>query len=294
MLYGVTVPNFGGFFDPRTLAAVAHDAEEAGWDGFFLWDHIFFWFLPTVDPWVALTAIALNTERVRIGTLVTPLPRRRPLKLARETVSVDHLSAGRLILGVGIGDFAWEWDHLGEEPDKRVRGQMLDEGLEVLTAIWSGAPVAHEGPHYTVHIRDIPNHTGSAHFEPSPVQSPRIPIWVGGFWPNKAPFRRAARWEGVVPIGSGKALSPDDLRELVAYTMRFRESDAPFDVTIGGHTSGTDRGRDAEMVRAYEEAGATWWIESVGPFEFGWQWSGPWPMEQMLERIRRGPPKVGA
>ena len=123
------------------------------------------------------------------------------------------------------------------------------------------------------------------------MQSPRIPIWVGGFWPNRAPFRCAARWDGLTPIGSGKPLSPEDLRDIISYTMRFRESAAPLDIVIGGHISGADRAQDAATVGAYEQAGATWWIESVGPFEFGWQWNGPFPMEEMLERIRRGPPR---
>jgi alkanesulfonate monooxygenase SsuD/methylene tetrahydromethanopterin reductase-like flavin-dependent oxidoreductase (luciferase family) len=296
MQYGITMPNFGDFFHPRALAELARQAEEAGWDGFFLWDHVHFGFFPTVDPWVALAAIALSTRRVRIGTLVTPLPRRRPIKLARETVSIDHLSEGRLILGVGIGALPWEWDHLGEEPDKKTRGKMLDEGLDVLTRIWSGEPVAHQGEHYTVHIHDLPFYDKPAHFLPAPVQSPRIPSWVGGCWPNRAPFRRAARWDGVAPIKWGGdlegAMTPDDLREVMTYVMAHRTSDRPFDVVIGGHTSGKDREADAAKVRSFGEAGATWWVETVDPFAFGWSWQGPWPAEEMRERILAGPPRL--
>jgi len=294
--YGVTLPNFGPYFDARRLAALAREAEEAGWDGFFLWDHVFFALFPHVDPWVALAAIAMSTERVRIGTMVTPLPRRRPLKLARETVSIDHLSNGRLTLGVGIGAFAWEWEHLGEVADMKTRGAMLDEGLELLTRIWSGEPVAHEGEHYTVHVRDLPGYEEPAHFEPSPLQSPRIPIWVGGVWPNKKPFRRAARWDGVTPIKQGEGsdlvgpLRPSDLREIVAYVERYRTDNGPFDVVIAGHTEGRDRSRDAEIVASYGEAGATWWLESISPWDFGWTWQGPWPVEEMNRRIRAGPP----
>lgn len=296
MRYGVTLPNFGHFFEPRSLATVARDAEEAGWDGFFLWDHVFFGLFPTVDPWVALAAIAMSTDRVRIGPLVTPLPRRRPLKLAREAVSLDHLSGGRLTLGVGIGDFPWEWEHLGEEADLRARGAMLDEGLELLTQIWSGRPVAHQGAHYTVHVRDLPGHDQPAHFEPPPVQSPRIPIWVAGIWPNKRPFRRAARWDGVVPLKQGfnlgETMTPDDLREIASYVREHRTQTGSFDVVMGGHTEGTDRRRDAEAVAPYQEAGATWWLESVSPFDFGWNWQGPWPAEAMERRIRAGPPRA--
>src|SRR5689334_9035085 len=150
MQYGISVPNFGAYFDPRVLAALARDAEQAGWDGFFRWDHMLGCYpgpVPVVDPWVALAAIALATERVRIGPMVTPLPRRRPTKLARETVSVDHLSGGRLTLGVGIGAMPWEWEYLGEEPDLRSRGAMLDEGLEVLSGFTSGLPLSHHGDH---------------------------------------------------------------------------------------------------------------------------------------------------
>src|SRR5919202_2140498 len=148
MRYGVTVPNFGECFDPRTLAEMAREAEAAGWDGFFLWDHVQFMPTPTVDPWVALAAIALATERVRIGPLVTPLPRRRPVKLARETVSLDHLSNGRLVLGVGIGDpVQWEFGWFGEPTEAKHRGAMLDEGLAILDGLWSGEPFAFSGAH---------------------------------------------------------------------------------------------------------------------------------------------------
>jgi alkanesulfonate monooxygenase SsuD/methylene tetrahydromethanopterin reductase-like flavin-dependent oxidoreductase (luciferase family) len=123
--YGLSLPNFGEFFSPRRLADLAREAEAAGWDGFFLWDHVLAWPVPMVDPWIALTAIAMSTQRMRIGPMVTPLPRRRPVKLAREAVSLDHLSEGRLILGVGIGQGTWEWDNLGEEIDLHERGEML-------------------------------------------------------------------------------------------------------------------------------------------------------------------------
>ena len=145
MKFGIYLPNFGAYGDARVLADLARDAENAGWDGFFIWDHIAGWKLPMVDPWVALTAIALNTERMRIGTTVTPLPRRRPWKLAREAVSIDHLSDGRLTLGVGIGGGEAEFAHLSEEPDPKKRGEMLDEALDVLTGVWSGEPFSFTG-----------------------------------------------------------------------------------------------------------------------------------------------------
>src|SRR5512134_2039186 len=168
--YALYMPNYGTFGDIHKLSALAVDAERCGWDGFFLWDHIAPYkeqpasAEPTVDPWVALAVIAVNTQRIRLGTTVTPVPRRRPWKLARETVSLDRLSGGRLILGVGIGLGDAEWDDLGEEADMRQRGQMLDEALAVITGLWSGKPFRFEGNHY---------HINEACFVPTPVQSPR-------------------------------------------------------------------------------------------------------------------------
>src|SRR5437870_13324307 len=191
MRFAVTLPHFGPYADARLLSELALEAEDAGWDGFFIWDHIS-WGMsgtPMVDPWVALTAVALNTSRIRFGPMVTPLPRRRPTKIARETVSLDRLSDGRFILGVGIGQGEDEWENLGDEGDPKVRGAMLDEALDLLEQLWSGQPVNHEGTYYTVK---------HSIYVPTPVQEPRIPIWVAGVWPNKKPFRRAARWDGVV------------------------------------------------------------------------------------------------
>jgi alkanesulfonate monooxygenase SsuD/methylene tetrahydromethanopterin reductase-like flavin-dependent oxidoreductase (luciferase family) len=293
MQYGISVPNFGAYFDPRLLAALARDAEQAGWDGFFLWDHLLGFYpgpVPVVDPWVALAAIALATERVRIGPMVTPLPRRRPTKLARETVSVDHLSGGRLTLGVGIGAMPYEWDYLGEEADLRVRGAMLDEGLEVLTGLWSAQPFRHVGAHYHI-AGNPPDAEWGAIFGPPPLQTPRIPIWVGGTWPRKAPFRRAARWDGVCPDGPGRPLAPDEVRDLVAYIDAHRTSAGPFDVVIAGATPGDDAAQAAAIAGAQATAGATWWIEGINPWRFGWNYPDPWPVEAMRERIEQGPPK---
>lgn len=292
MRYGISIPPFADYSNPRTLAALAREAEAAGWDGFFIWDHMLFGPIPVVDPWVALTAIALSTERIRIGPMVTPLPRRRPTKLARETVSLDRLSGGRLVLGVGIGESPWEWEYLGEQPDLRVRGAMLNEGLEVLTGLWSGEPFSFNGRHYRVE-GELPDGTRRARFLPPALQSPRIPIWVAGVWPNKPPFRRAARWDGIFPMKKGGAMpTPDDLREMVAYVEAQRTSAGPFDVVLAGATPGADPAEDAAIVAPYAGAGLTWWVESVDPWRYGWNWDGDWPVEAMNERVRRGPPKV--
>ncbi|HET6733810.1 LLM class flavin-dependent oxidoreductase [Mycobacterium sp.] len=298
MRYGLTVPNFGEYFDPRVLAALASDAERAGWDGFFLWDHTVAWPTAIVDPLIALSAIAIATKRIRIGPLVTPLPRRRPTKLAREVVSLDHLSNGRMILGVGIGAGPWEWDYLGEETDLRTRGAMLDEGLELLTKLFSGEPVLHDGRFYAFRGDGGP---GSPEplptpFLPTPVQQPRVPIWVAGTWPGRPPFRRAARWDGVVPVGRSadmvSYLSPDDVRDVVAFVGENRSSAESFDVVVAGHTSADDTDDATATVQSYDDVGATWWLEDVSPWAFGWQWDGPWPIDQMNDRVRAGPPRL--
>ena len=297
MRFGITVPNFGPYGDPRVLADLARSAEAAGWDGVFVWDHVVWGPFPVTDPWVALAAMAVATERVRLGPMVTPLPRRRPVKLARETVALDQLSAGRFVLGVGIGGGDAEWAGLGEETDLRTRGAMLDEGLHVLTAIWSGQPVGHHGRHYVVDPRsEGAGGDGSPlPLLPTPIQTPRVPIWVAGFWPTKPPFRRAARWDGVFPLRDGldfgETMPPAELREVIAYTAEHRTTDGPFDVVVAGRTPGEDQDRGATKAAAYRDAGATWWLEDVNPWAFGWQWEGDWPVGAMTERIAQGPPR---
>ena len=289
MRFGISIPAFADFSDPRVLAELARQAEAAGWDGFFLWDAIFFdpTFHPMADPWVSLAAVAMNTQRMRIGTLVTPIARRRPWKLARETVSVDRLSNGRLTLGVGLGDpVQWDFGFFDEATDPRLRARKLDEGLDILTGLWSGQPFRYEGEQYN--IKEVT-------FRPTPVQSPRVPIWVGGWWPNKRPLRRAARWDGVCPIKGGGTLTPEEWRELLAYTKDHRTSPAPFDAVHSGATPGEDASQAAELVGPYEEVGVTWWMEPVDPWRFGWSFEVPWAPEAtvlMRERVLQGPPRM--
>jgi alkanesulfonate monooxygenase SsuD/methylene tetrahydromethanopterin reductase-like flavin-dependent oxidoreductase (luciferase family) len=279
MLHGLDVPNYGDYFDPRVLADLAHEAEQSGWDGFFLWDTLWAGVTePMADPWVALAAIAMRTERIRIGPMVTPLPRRRPWKLARETVSIDHLSGGRLILGVGLGSPPdTEFEQFGEDGDTKVRAVLLDEGLDVLTGLWSGEPFSYSGDRYR--LRETV-------FAPRPVQTPRIPIWVGGVWPNKAPLRRAARWDGVFPIfmEDNNDMTPAIMKQVVAYTAKHRQSNAPFDVVASGKAPGNDLGSEAALAAAFADAGATWFVTSIGP-ALG-------SVEDSRARIRRGPPRA--
>lgn len=242
MRRGLFVPVFDELSEPAVVARLAAQAEQAGWDGFFVWDHVGYSAPVTAiaDPWVTMAAIACSTERILLGPMVTPLPRRRPVKLAREVASLDRLSGGRLVLGVGIGgDGDAEGAAIGEEPDARVRGRMLDEGLDVLRAAWTGEPVDHSGEHYTVRTPAL---------LPTPLQPGGPPVWVAARYGNPAPLRRAARHDGVFPIG---VTSPDQLREVVAAV-------APgpgYDVAVGG-PPGTDP-------TGYAEAGATWWMTWV-------------------------------
>jgi alkanesulfonate monooxygenase SsuD/methylene tetrahydromethanopterin reductase-like flavin-dependent oxidoreductase (luciferase family) len=261
--HGLFLPPFGSFGDPATLVDLAVAAEAAGWDGFFLWDHLLHRVDgPYVDAWIALAAIAARTERIRFGPMVTPVPRRRPWKLAREAVSADHLSGGRLVLGVGIGtDHSREFSAFGEARDDRTHAELLDEGLEIITRLWGGDVVRHQGRHYTV---------DGVRFLPRPVQQPHIPIWCGAHWPHRRPLRRAARYDGVIPVGN---LAPADLTTLVGEITAHRTSDAPFDVAIPSWTA-------TSPATAYESAGATWWLEGF---------HADTPFEAARTAVERGP-----
>ena len=235
-----------------------------------------------VDAWVALAAAATATHRIRLGTAVTPVPRRRPHKLAREAASLDRLSGGRVVLGVGTGEGASEYDHLGEERDHRARGDMLDEALDIITQIWSGTGVNHVGPHYRVE---------HAQFLPTPVQQPRIPIWVGGVWPNRRPMRRAARWDGVIPLlpeWSGQDF--DSLERCIDFIRQHRASDDPFDVVYTGTSPGHHPDDAAAQVAAYRDVGVTWWLEAIAPYRFDSEIDEPWDFERLRERVLQGPP----
>ena len=234
MRYGLNLPNGGACSDARTLAEFAALAECSGWDGVFLEDYIVYQGrqdIPTHDPWLALAAMALRTQRIRLGTEVTPLARRRPWKLARETVTLDHLSNGRLILGVGLGaSDDTSFTHFGEETDAKRRAEMLDEGLQILTGLWSGRPFSYRGKHYSV---------DEVRFLPATVQRPRIPLWIGGSTARKGVVRRAARWDGIAPYknpdtSEWQDFTAEDIRELRAQIENERTSRTPFDVVVGG------------------------------------------------------------
>lgn len=278
MQYGFIIP--GG--DISTILELAGEAEAAGWDGIFYWDGIYIPSAgPMYDPWVVLAAIAMRTKRVRIGALLTPLSRRRPWKLARETVTVDHLSNGRLILPVGLGALDdGGFSKVGEVTDRKTRAELLDEGLDVLTGLWSGQPFSYQGKHY---------HTEEMTFVPSPMQSPRIPIWTVGAWPSKKSMQRVLRYDGLLPYtikpdGSGAEAKPEDIREMKAYIEEHRTQTTPFDIICEGITPGDKPEQAAAIVRPWAEAGATWWTEAI--------WDFPVNIERIRTRIQQGPPHI--
>lgn len=291
MKCAVDTINFGPCADVRLLADMARDAEDAGWDGFFIWDHVAMpWPAPVADVTAALTAIALATERIKFGALVTPLPRRRPWKFARETATIDRLSNGRLVVGVGLGILPEEFDALGEETDMKRRGEMLDEALDVLTGLWTGSAFSYTGDYYQVE---------NAYFLPPPVARPgapdRPPVWVAATWPHTAPLRRAARWDGVAAMPASDdpeaVLAPDEVRQIRTVITDSRETDGPFEVVVAGVTPGDDAGQAAEIVAPYADAGATWWLELVTPLRYQAEMEkGVDVVELMRERMRQGPP----
>jgi alkanesulfonate monooxygenase SsuD/methylene tetrahydromethanopterin reductase-like flavin-dependent oxidoreductase (luciferase family) len=272
MRFGFVFP--GG--DPRIAAELAHEAESAGWDGFFVPDTVW-----GIDPWVTLAAVAMRTERLRIGTMLTPVSRRRPWKLAGETVTLDHLSNGRLTLAVGLGALDTGFAEFGEATDRKVRAELLDEGLEILTGLWRGQPFNFAGKHYRVRETSFMP-------PPPPVQSPRIPIWVAGAWPSTRSMQRVIRYDGLLPNklnpdGGIGEVTPADIREMRAFVEAHRTETTPFDIVMEGETPGEGRARAAAIVQPFAEAGATWWLES--------RWTTP-ALDIVRARVRQGPPAL--
>src|SRR5829696_4422621 len=254
MRSGLFVPIFDALADPALVARLSAEAEEAGWDGIFLWDHVR-WREPVLevaDAWITLAAIATSTHAIRLGPMVTPLARRRPVKVARETATLDRLSEGRLTLGVGLGSdrSGNELSITGEELDDGRRASMLDESLEILTTAWTGEAVHHRGEHYTV---------DGMRFLPRPVQRPGVPVWVGGYPGKRKPLRRAVRHQGFFPLALDH---PEQVAEIVAYLAALRreagrDPTEPYDVVVA-----VPPGSDPAP---YVAAGATWWL-----VEFPW------------------------
>lgn len=272
MKFAIEVVPFGEFGDARVVMRLAQAAEASGWDGLFVWDHLAYALgYEGGDAWVILSAAAAVTERIRLGTTVTPLPRRRPQVLAQTLLSLDRLSNGRLIFAAGLGGTEQELEAFGEQADARRRAAMLDEGLQVLDGLLRGETVNYKGEHYTVN---------GVTLQPRSVQQPRPPFWIGG--DSKPALRRAARWDGWSAGGvgmDGKMVHPPEwFAEQIAYIHAHRDQEVAFDVAVSGCTAPGE----ADLPRAYAAAGATWWFENV----YGMRGS----VEEMLARIDAGPP----
>jgi len=286
MRYSINIPNFGDFADAEVVARVASASEDAGWDALFVWDHVVHNKRDRQsfgDPWMLLTAAALATTRIKLGPLVTPVPRRRPQQVARQVSTLDNLSAGRVIFGAGLGGpIEDEYGSFGDPTDPRLLAEQLDEGLDLLDRYWSGDAVTHQGRHYQV--RDVA-------LLPTPLQRPRPPIWIGGFWPARRPMRRAARWDGAVPLFEsathGHVPPLDEVRDLVAYVGSHRDGDSgrPFELVLGG-PSPTDPAAARDVLGPLIKAGATWWDERR-PID-----DQVHRLEPVLSRIEAGPPDL--
>jgi alkanesulfonate monooxygenase SsuD/methylene tetrahydromethanopterin reductase-like flavin-dependent oxidoreductase (luciferase family) len=276
MRMGIFLPPFGELAEAARVADLAAAAEEAGWDGFFLWDHMLAGpGVPVADPWITMAAMATATSTLRLGALVTPLPRRRPWVLARQIATLDRLSGGRLVAGVGLGDDGWaEFSSFGELVEPRARAGQLDESLELLQRLLSGEPVRYQGQHYTVDTTE---------FRPTPQQDP-VPVWAACRWPNRKPLARAAKLQGCFPIfPTDGAPPPPDPAEVAAVATALQELGAApgIDLVLRCALSLEDRTSLAGTVAALEEAGATWLLDSFGLDE---------PPASIEAVIRRGPP----
>jgi hypothetical protein len=277
MRYGFVLP--GGTATEQLEQALL--ADQAGWDGVFVWEAAY-----GVDAWTLLAAMAQRTTRVRLGTMLTPLPWRRPWKVASQAVTLDQVSGGRAILAVGLGAVATELGKTGEVTDRRVRAEMLDEGIDVIIGLWEGR-LRFSGRHYQVDLaaREDLGRVARA------VQQPRIPIWVVGAWPRPKSMRRVLRCDGLLPVcmdESGfRATTPDDVRAMLRWIDEHGGVRPGFDVVMEGETPADDPAGAGAVVAPWAEAGCTWWLEA--------RWEMPHDsaerMRQVRERLEAGPPR---
>lgn len=279
MKFGFVLP----YGDARTVADSAAEAEQAGWDGFFVWEPVW-----GIDAWVALAAAAMQTKRIRLGTMLTPISRMRPWKLASETATLDNLSHGRVILAVGLGAVDTGFEAFGEKTDRKMRAELMDEGLDILTGLWRGQPFDYSGKHY---------HIKATEFfpPPPPVQKPRIPIWVVGAWPSEKSMRRVVRYDGLLPQvirptekgPRAEQAGPDDIRAMKTYIDAQRAETTPFEIVVEGQTPGRGLRAARAILKPWRDAGATWWNETM------WDaMNQPGGVKAILKRIKQGPPQI--
>ena len=275
MKYGLALP----YTTPRTVAGLSQLAEESGWDGCFLGDAIW-----CEDPMIGLAAAAMTTRHIRLGTMITPAPLRIPWKLASESIALDHLSEGRLILGLGAGAVWMGWqafpDHV---TDAKARAEMLDETIDILTLLYQRKQFDYEGRHYHLKLTQL----DEMHYPPKPVQQPRVPLWCVGLWPRKKSMERVLRCDGVIaekidPEGKPQDITTEDIFQIKTYVESNRALSTPFEIVLNGKVADLDRSQLRDRLLPLIEAGLTWWIEGL--------WDAN--EEIAMERIRRGPPSA--
>jgi hypothetical protein len=279
MRYGFVLP--GGTATEQLEQAVL--ADRAGWDGVFVWEAAY-----GVDAWTLLAAMAQRTTRVRLGTMLTPLPWRRPWKVASQAVTLDQVSNGRAILAVGLGAIDTALGNTGEEIDRRARAELLDEGIDLIAGLWEGR-LRFSGRNYQVDLAAREDLARVA----TPVQRPRVPIWVVGAWPRPKSMRRVLRCDGLLPVsmdaGGFRATTPDDVRAMLRWLDERGGLRPGFDVVTEGETPADDPARAAAIVAPWIDAGCTWWLET--------RWAMPHDsadrIREVRERIQAGPPRLG-
>ena len=273
MKFGIALP----YWDALRIARFARLAEDNQWDGIFLGDAIW-----TVDPIVSLTVSALQTSRIRLGIMVIPVPLRKPWKIASETIALDQVSDGRLILGLGTGAVFMGWQGFPDVvTDTKTRAEMLDESLDILTELYKRKPFDFDGKHYHLRLTKL----DEQHYPPPPVQQPRIPLWVVGVWPRMKSMRRVLRADGLLPQkmsseGQFENVYPEDVRQMKAYVDANRTLTTPFDIIVEEQSLDWSPSQIQEKLGQWQEAGATWWVE------------GLWGTDEALvqKRIEMGPP----
>jgi hypothetical protein len=275
MKFGLSLP----YNEARLVASLSKLAEETGWDGVFLGDYIW-----GEDPMIALAAAAMKTSRIRLGTLVIPVPLRSPWKIASESVAVDRLSDGRLILGLGTGAVWMGWQSFPDVvTDTKARAEMLDETIDILTLLYQRKQFDYDGRHYHLKLTLM----DERHYPAKPIQQPRIPLWAPAIWPRKKSMQRILKCDGMVPEkrsadGKPEDVTPDDVRQMKAFVKENRTLTTPFDIVISGKTNNLANSQRKDVILPWLEAGATWWIEGL------WGESE----EAVTERIRQGSPRL--
>lgn len=270
---GMAIP----YGSARTAARLAQEAELAGWDGIFVGDAIW-----CEDAMIVLTAAAANTSRIRLGTMIIPVPLRKPWKIASESIALDHFSGGRLTLGLGAGAVWMGWHAFPDEvTDMKARAEMLDETIDILDRLYQRQPFDYDGKHYHLKLTQL----DIQYYPPRPVQQPRIPLWVVGIWPRMKSMRRVLKCDGLLPqkmnaAGQFEEVTPEDIRAMKAYVDANRTLTTPFDIVVEGKTGDLARTEARAKLAEWTDAGATWWIEGL------WESSE----EEVIQRIRQGPP----